>query len=935
MGRSLSALLVPALWLALCAVASAQPPAAACSSLSACREALAHGDYGAAEAGFRRLRRGGDRARATLGLARALVATGRHDDARDLLRPLARRGALRVEASTLLGEVHAARGRLDEAQQAFEAAIGEPSAHRARVLLGRLLLRRGRSRAAQLPLMALIEAYNDGTIGTRDAEGLAYVAMAAAMLESPRDANDAFLESTRADPDRVETQLEWAELFLAKYDAGHAEESVQDALRVNPRSARARTLMARIRLAQSQDFVEAERELGEALAVDPRHVAAWVTRAGIALRDFDLEAASAHLEAALAVDPTDLEALSVRAALFFLRDDEQAYRGAVREILALNPGHSELYTVIADYADWEHRYGAIVEMAREALRIDPDDALAHATLGVNLLRLGEEREGLEALRAAWQRDRYNVRVHNLLNLYDDVIGARYEDVEAAPFVLRLPTEDRAVLEEDVTELLRDAWRGMRRRYRFTPHRPVRIELYASREHFSVRTSGLPNMGVEGVCFGRVVTAMSPRGSRVSWGEVTWHELAHVFHLQLSHNRVPRWFTEGLAEVEASMARPEWKRELDHRLWLALEGDRVPALGELNHAFTHARRAEDVSVAYYASTRAVAYLVERFGFDRIVRMLRAWGQGKSTEEVIEQVLGESLTDLDRAFRAHLEQELGARRDDFAVDFGRYVDLEPVRERASARPQDAAAQADLAAALLVHGEPRAARETAERALTLDGAQPVARFVAASVALGQGEGAAALEQLSALREGDRDGVEVRLLEARAALSTDDLALARAALERATRIDPARVEPWQGLVEVAGRQQDADLRLRALRHVVDIDEHDRRSLRELLVGLAAADAWDEALRFGERTVTSDPLHAESRRIYAEALLRADRATDALRQAEVALALEPPAVGPFHLTRAHALRALGRRGPAREAADAAVAAAPALEDAAAELRSR
>ena len=45
-----------------------------------------------------------------------------------------------------------------------------------------------------------------------------------------------------------------------------------------------------------------------------------------------------------------------------------------------------------------------------------------------LLRVGDEQQGLEALRESWRRDRFNVQVYNTLNLYDDVIPKEYEDV---------------------------------------------------------------------------------------------------------------------------------------------------------------------------------------------------------------------------------------------------------------------------------------------------------------------------------------------------------------------------------------------------------------------------------------------------------------------------------------------------------------------------
>ena len=64
--------------------------------------------------------------------------------------------------------------------------------------------------------------------------------------------------------------------------------------------------------------------------------------------------------------------------------------------------------------------------------------------------------------------------------------------------------------------------------------------------------------------------------------VLWHELGHVFAIQLSKiSRVPRWFTEGLSEYETLIARPDWRRENDADLYGAVASSALPSIGELN------------------------------------------------------------------------------------------------------------------------------------------------------------------------------------------------------------------------------------------------------------------------------------------------------------------------------------------------------------------
>src|SRR5258708_22194235 len=183
---------------------------------------------------------------------------------------------------------------------------------------------------------------------------------------------------------------------------------------------------------------------------------------------------------------------------------------------------------------------------------------------------------------------------------------------------------------------------------FAPGTPVHVELYSDKQHFSVRTSGLGNIGIDGVCFGHMVAAMSPVGDHVNWGNVLWHELGHVFAIQKSRAHVPRWFTEGLSEYETMIRRPEWRRQLDGDLYVALEQNRIPSSVDMNRAFSHSTGA-DIEIAYYAASHMVAFAGERYGFDRITSALEAWGEGKRTPEVLKKAFGVTPAEFDARYR----------------------------------------------------------------------------------------------------------------------------------------------------------------------------------------------------------------------------------------------------------------------------------------------
>jgi tetratricopeptide (TPR) repeat protein len=583
-------------------------------------------------------------------------------------------------------------------------------------------------------------------------------------------------------------------------------------------------------------------------------------------------------------------------------------------VLRHNPQYSRLYEIVGEYAEWEHRYDEIVKMMREAILIDPEDANARAQLGINLIRAGHDERGLRQLTRAFESDPFNVRVYNTLNLYEEVIPKSYVTVEHGIFRLRYHQQQKELLERYVPELLERAWDEMVQHYGFTPETPVGVELYPEREHFSIRTSGLPNTGIQGVCFGRTFASMTPGNETFNLGMTLWHELSHVFHIQLSKSHVPRWFTEGLAEWETLSTQPEWRRELDPDLFEALRTRRLPQIARMNRAFTRAEEMSDMATAYYASTKILVMLEETYGLKKISRMMELWGVGKRTPEVVETVLGVTPERLDARFRDYIGDEL-SRYDAQFVPIRRTGALDSAEQAAKKQPRDLRAQCVHALALIRNGEAERASKIVERVLDRDDDYPDALWLKARLLMARGKHEAANDILDGLVSDGHDGFEVQMALAELAEERNDLGAAKAAFTAAHRFDPRAAEPLAALAGLARETHERANEIAALRKFVLIAEHSARAYQRLMRLLIDADQAAEAVKVGESAVYVDMDGLLTHRLYAEALAAVGERDRAVFELESALLCpgRPGDKASAHAQLAGVLDGMGRAAAARK----------------------
>jgi tetratricopeptide (TPR) repeat protein len=769
-----------------------------------------------------------------------------------------------------------------------------PRAYEARVVLGKALYALGQATRGFTILDTLANDYGEGTLATP--QDLMWLAEALALTDYLKNANEVYQEAVSADATLLDAKVRWAELFIEKFNYRDGDDLLAEVQKARTHDLRAAVGRARIDIASDHDYAKARRRLEAVVKAAPQHVPAHTLLARIDLENELTEAAVSRLTTvSLKLAPRDPEALALLGAAHAIRDDTKSFHRTEKRALALNPGFASFYTTVSEHLSRVHRYKEAAGLDRKALALNPRHWRAYVNLGIGLSRLGDDEGAQRVLNQAFDGDPFDVRTFNLLDQFYDGPIREYEWLEVAPMRVRVHREERAVLARYVPALLQEAYAHLSLKYGLTPTLPVHVEIYRDPQLFAVKSVGLPGLAAHGICFGHVITSRSPNTGDFNWAEVLWHELSHVFHIQLSHSRVPRWFTEGLAVYEATEGRPEWQREMDETLLAYRSADRLRGVADFNLAFTRARSMQDMLVAYYHAYRMAEFIATTYGAQRMKRMLVLWGDKHVTAEVFKRGLGvKDLAAFDARFFVWLDSKLASLKRAFRLDASLAAPEAAERTKhADAHPKDGDAQVAAAVAWLGHGDLGKAGSYAERALALNSAAPRALMVRATIRLQAGEGPGAVADLKLILSQGFDGAELQRLLARASRVTGDVAGAIAHLQASLTLDPTQGSLYHGLIGLLDGENRDEEAFRWRARAVAIDQGNLSLVGGLLSGAKRFGATrEQVLRWGEMGNHIAPFSAEHHALFARELQRLKDGKRARFEAESALMLDPGHAG-------------------------------------------
>ena len=487
-------------------------------------------------------------------------------------------------------------------------------------------------------MLQVIMQFLNGQRGISDENTLIFIGRAllkAAATDPKQVKENLFDRVLKSSPDNREALLATGELALAKRDFKLAGQTFTRAIGHYPDDAD--LLYGLAKAYAESDPSQMEEPLHTAMFTNPDHVPSLLLQAHNQADAEQYDTANGILKAIFKINPNHAASWALQAALHTVRnepDKAKSARASGLKYWKTNPlvDHETGKKLSSKYLFSE---GAAHQ--RQALVFNKDYLPAKTQLAQDLLRLGQEEEGWKLAEEAHKADGYDVTTYNLLTLHDSL--KKYVTIDRNGFLLRMTRDEAALYGDEAIDLLTEARELFSAKYDTQIEGPVIVEIFPEKKDFAVRTFGIPGGdGYMGVCFGKLITANSPKsliGFQQNWQSLLWHEYCHVITLQKTLNKMPRWFSEGISVYEERLRHSSWGEQMTPEYREFILGGEMTPIERLSMAFIVPKSPEHMQFAYYQSSLVVEYLVKHFGEVCISNILHDLGQGVFINIAIEQ------------------------------------------------------------------------------------------------------------------------------------------------------------------------------------------------------------------------------------------------------------------------------------------------------------
>lgn len=293
------------------------------------------------------------------------------------------------------GYVADAQSRLDDAVTLYQRAVAaDPKSFEARVSLGLLLARLGKTAEARPELLAAT-GLDPGPAGPA-VKARAWRALAQIDRQSdPTAASNELLQALKLTPETPDDTLLAAELAESSGQLDAAEATYHRMLQANPKSKAATDGLAHVLILQKK-FPEAESLLRTALTTWPDDPGLTAQLASVLASQNNAEAVPL-LQKLHAAHPNDKAISRMLADMLYTAGDSARSDALYTQLLQQDPYDGSMWVAHGQNETRLRKYDGAYEAFSKATQINPADGDAWAGLAFAAMKLGHPEETIHAL----------------------------------------------------------------------------------------------------------------------------------------------------------------------------------------------------------------------------------------------------------------------------------------------------------------------------------------------------------------------------------------------------------------------------------------------------------------------------------------------------------------------------------------------------------
>ena len=281
----------------------------------------------------------------------------------------------------------------------------------------------------------------------------------------------------------------------------------------------------------------------------------------------------------------------------------------------LQPDRPEVYLLLGELMYYRQRLDQAIEFWQRSLELSP----AQRDLAERLALVRREKEVEEEM----------------------------EPVSVANFEIRLPGGETDAGFDRIQEYLLEAASEVGRDFHHYPARTIAVLLYPRREFERLRTT--PE-GTGGIYDGKIRLPIDDGGIHPEeLKRILRHEYTHALLHDRFGKNVPLWLQEGLAQTQEARIYPLDLGPLES----ALEREDLIPWRNLDENIVAHQSIDRRRLAYLQSYSLAEFLVERYGWGGISRILERISEGEEWIPALENELLRPFPELEKEWRRHLE------------------------------------------------------------------------------------------------------------------------------------------------------------------------------------------------------------------------------------------------------------------------------------------